>query len=287
MCVTGLDGRAFTIPPMSAEAQTKLDEAVEVASQKLAADSSEENFIWLGRREAYRYHYREAIDVFTRGIAKYPNSYKLFRQRGHRYITLREFDKAVADLQQAAALMPEAPLETEPDGQPNQRNIPLSSTQFNVWYHLGLAHYLRGDLESALRAYLQCREVSINDDLLCATDDWLYMTLRRLGLSAEAQRVLDEIKPEMSLIENQSYHRRLLFYKGLLPADSLLLVSGHDEDRDLALATQGYGVGNWYLYTGDSLRASTVFKQVTSGNYFSAFGFIAAETELARLTRLR
>ena len=38
---------------------------------------------------------------------------------------------------------PQDTLETEPDGIPNKLNMPLSSTQFNVWYDLALAHYLK------------------------------------------------------------------------------------------------------------------------------------------------
>jgi tetratricopeptide (TPR) repeat protein len=198
---------------------------------------------------------------------------------------MREFSKAVADLQKAAALMPGVPLEIEPDGQPNRLNIPLSSTQFNVWYHLGLAHYLKGDFENAAMAYNQCMQVSNNDDLVCATADWMYMTLRRLGQDEEAKKILDRIHEEMNIIENDSYYLRLQMYKGLLPPNDLLKVSAENEDVDLALATQGYGVGNWYLCQGDTVRAVEIFKQVSSGKHFSSFGFIAAEAELARLKR--
>src|SRR5690606_7310430 len=153
-----------------------------------------------------------------------------FRHRGHRYITLRQFNKALADFQQAAALMPSAP-EIEPDGQPNKLNIPLSTTQFNVWYHLGLAHYFRRDLERASKAYAECMKVSDNDDLICATTDWLYMTYRKIGMKDEAQKILDRIPADsMNIIENDSYYLRLKMYKGLLPPDDLLKVSAENED---------------------------------------------------------
>ncbi len=223
-----------------------------------------------------------AIEIFSEGIKKYPDSYKLYRHRGHRYITLRDFSRAVADLQQAAALMPAQPLEIEPDGQPNKLNIPLSTTQFNVWYHLGLAHYLRGDFENAAMAYKKCMEVSNNDDLICATADWLYMTCQKMKLEEDASKVLELIHDDMKIIENDSYYLRLQMYKGLLPADDLLKVSASNEDVDLALATQGYGVGNRYLTQGDTVRAEEIFKQVVGGKHFSAFGFIAAEVELTR-----
>lgn len=281
--LTGLDGKQYFEPQRSAASQAKLDSNLNVARKNFEADPSEDNYVWLGRREGYLYHYTEAIKILTEGLEKYPNSYKLFRHRGHRYISIREFGKAVADLQMAASLMPRQPLEIEPDGQPNKQNIPLSSVQFNVWYHLALAHYLLGDFESAEKAYIQCLDVSVNDDLLCATADWLYMTYRRMNKPAEAGKVLELITENMEIIENDSYSLRLQMYKGMIPADDLLKVSGENADVDLALATQGYGVGNWYLYNGDTTRSFEIFKQVTSGKHFAAFGFIAAEADLQRI----
>lgn len=281
--LTGLDGKLYFEPERSAAAQVRLDSNLTAARKNFEADASEENYIWLGRRQAYLYRYNEAIKTFTEGLERYPNSYKLYRHRGHRYITVRNFDKAIADLQMAASLMPRQPLEIEPDGQPNRLNKPLSNTQFNVWYHLGLAHYLKGDFESAEKAYLQCLDASDNDDLITATADWLYMTYRRMNKPEEARKVLTLIKEDMNIIENDSYYLRLQMYKGMIPPDDLLKASSQNEDVDLALATQGYGVGNWYLCEGDTARAVEIFKQVTSGKHFAAFGFIAAEADLQRL----
>ena len=59
------------------------------------------------------------------------------------------------------------------------------------------------------------------------------------------------------------------------------------DQAELAMATQGYGVGNWFLYNGDTTQAESVFRQVVSGKYFGAFGFIAAEAELARWSSLK
>lgn len=283
--VVGLDGRVFSLPELSEKTRNKLDSNLSIAEKRFEENPTEENYIWLGRRQAYLSEYSRAINTFSEGIAKFPQSYKLFRHRGHRYITMRQFDHALADFQQAASMLPGA-LEIEPDGQPNKLNVPLSTTQFNVWYHLGLAHYLKGDYTSASKAYEECFKVSNNDDLVCATADWLYMTYQKLGMKADADKVLSRISADtMNIIENDSYYLRLKMYKGLLLPEELLKVSAENADVDLALATQGYGVGNYYLSQGDTTRAVEIFKQVVSGKNYAAFGFIAAEVELERLKR--
>jgi tetratricopeptide (TPR) repeat protein len=284
LSVTGLDGSVYYEPELSEKEKQKLDSALQVAQKNFEADPSEANYIWLGRRLAYLSRYEEAVKVFTEGLQKYPDSYRLLRHRGHRYITLRQFDKAIADLQMAASLM-RYPLEIEPDGQPNKLNIPLSTVQFNIWYHLGLAHYLKGDLESAEKAYIQCLEISDNDDLLIATADWLYMTYCRMKKWDEAAKVLELIHDNMKVVENDAYYKRLKMYKGLLKPEEVLAVQGQAADAALAMATQGYGVGNYYLCQGDTAKAVDIFKQVKNGKHFAAFGFIAAEADLMRLAR--
>jgi hypothetical protein len=71
-------------------------------------------------------------------------------------------------------------------------------------------------------------------------------------------------------------------YRGLIqPQD--LLASGPDQDEELNLATYGYALGNWYQMKGQSKVAEDYYRRVIAGTYWSAFGYIAAETELARL----
>lgn len=108
------------------------------------------------------------------------------------------------------------------------------------------------------------------------------MTLRRLGRSAEAAVLLENIKPDMEIIENTAYHRRLLMYKGLLQPEDLLKT---DNASELDVATYGYGVGNWHLYNGNREKAVEVFERVIAGPYWPAFGFVAAEVELARMRK--
>jgi len=263
---------------LPAETKAKLEENLEKARADYERDpKSAETIIWLGRRLAYLHRYREAMEVFSKGLELHPQDPRLYRHRGHRNITLRQFEKAVADFDQAAALVRSRPDEVEPSGTGGRP----STFQFNIWYHKGLAHYLLGDFEKARAAYLECMEVSKSDnESLVATSDWLYMTYRRLGRTEEAGRLLDPIEEDMGIKDNASYHRRLLMYRGKLAPESLLDAEKAD---DLVIATEGYGVGNWYLYNREVEKAREVFTRVIRGKYWPAFGYIAAEADLKRL----
>lgn len=276
-----LFGKPLYRVELPAQTKTQLDSNYAIAKANYNRDpNNADHIIWLGRRAAYLGRYREAIDLFTEGIKKFPDDPRMYRHRGHRYITVREFDKAIADLEKATFLIRNRPDEIEPDGQPNRFNIPTSTLNSNIWYHLGLAYYLKGDFANALRSYQECMKYSTNPDMLCATSDWLYMTLRRLGKTEEAKNVLQPISNKMNILENHAYHRRLLMYKGEIAVDSLLNTANAS---DLDIATQGYGVGNWYLYNGQPQKAKEIFEKVLARNMWAAFGYIAAEADLKRM----
>jgi tetratricopeptide (TPR) repeat protein len=264
-------------PPRAARERLERELAVARADFE-ASPHDADAVIWLARRLGYLAHYREAIEVLTDGIARHPDDARLYRHRGHRYITTRQLDRAIADLETAARLVEGRPDEIEPDGAPNAYGIPVSTLHSNIWYHLALAHYLRHDFESALPAWREAVARSTTDDMLVAGSDWLYMTLRRLGRTDEAAEVLDGITAGMRILENDAYHRRLLMYKGLLSPETLMSV---ESDDPVQLATYGYGVANWHLYNGDATLARDLFRRIVEGPNWAAFGYIAAEAELA------
>jgi len=279
---TSLLGKPLVAAAQPPQTRQKLEADLASASAVLQKKPDDADAtIWMGRRLAYLGRYRDAIGVFTGGILKHPADARMYRHRGHRYISVRELDKAVADLSKAAGLVMGRPDEVEPDGQPNARNIPTSTLNTNVFYHLGLAHYLRGEFEPALNAYRECARLSKNPDMLVATSHWLYMTLRRLDRPGEARQVLEPLTPDMEIIENRSYHRLLMLYKGLEKVDPL---AASLKDGSLDAVTIGYGIGNWHLYNGRRDQATSTFRQIveTHANQWPAFGYIAAEAELAR-----
>jgi tetratricopeptide (TPR) repeat protein len=275
-----LFGEPLVPPPLSPEVQA--DREAKLAAARAAAEAHPDDVdarIWLGRRTAYLGRYREAVEIYTRALAEHPDEPRLLRHRGHRYLTLRRFDLAAADLEKAARLVDGRPDEVEPDGLPNARNLPVSTLQTNIWYHLGLAHYFTGDLEEAARAFREGLKVSQNPDMQVSTTHWLYMTLRRLGRVGEADETLAPIRTNMDIVENRAYHLLTLMYKGEIPPDSILTLAGQDLDPP----TLGYGVGDWHLYNGRRDEAVKAFRDVLAGREWTAFGYIAAEADLKRL----
>jgi tetratricopeptide (TPR) repeat protein len=281
---TSLLGRPLISPEPPAERKAAMEKDLEAARAEFEKNPANvDAAIWLGRRTAYLGRYREAIRIYSDAIAKQSSDARLYRHRGHRYITVREFDNAIADLSKAAALVKGTPDEVEPDGQPNAKNIPTSTLQTNIYYHLGLAHYLKGDFQAAADAYQRCMELSKNADMQVATAHWQYMTLRRLKRNAEAEKVLARVTKDMSVIENASYHKLLLMYRGEIDADALLEQS---KKESLDAVTIGYGVANWHLYNGRTDRAKQILGEIVKQyeqTQWAGFGYIASEADFARL----
>lgn len=281
----GLDGTLYYAPEEAPDVSRSKDSLLSVARADWEADTSQvAHLIWYGRRMAYLGRYQEAIEIFSEGIERFPQSPELYRHRGHRYITVRQFGKAIRDFEQAAVLAEGLPVTIEPDGIPNKLNIPLSNLQFNIYYHWALAHYLKGEFEKAALQFETCQLYANNPDLIVAVIDWLYMTYRRLGRQQDADNLLNLVDEDMVIIENDAYFKRLLFYKGKLQASDLLNLDPDMgvSDKLLSMVTQGYGVGNYYLYEGDTTRARAIFEDMMETGYWAAFGFIAAEAELNR-----
>jgi tetratricopeptide (TPR) repeat protein len=237
-----------------------------------------DNIIWLGRRIAYTGDYRGAIEVFSEGVRKHPDDPRFYRHRGHRYISIRELDRAIADFERAVTLIEGTEDEVEPDGAPNPAGIPVSTLHSNIWYHLGLAYYLKGDLDNALRIYEISTPQSPNDDMRVANTHWHYMTLRLLGRDEDARAVLGPIHQDMNVIESMPYHQLCLLYKGESESGTVMganiTAAGGDSAR--------YGIANWHFYNGRRDEAKAGFEEMIDKSGWASFGRIAAESDLAR-----
>ena len=279
-----LQGDTLRVLPLAAATRARYEQQLAEARVDLARRPNEPDaLIWVGRRLGYLGRFNEAIEVFSEGFRQFPGDARFLRHRGHRYISTRQLDRAVADLELASSLTEGKPDEIEPDGQPNARNQPIGTLHSNIAYHLGLAYYLQARYDRALQVYERELRQATNDDRRASVGHWMYMTLRRLGRDADAAALVRSFRAGMDVVENQTYLRLLLMYKGELPPDSLL--ASNASEMSVTDATAAYGVGNWHLANGDRAAAERIFRRIIAGGQWGAFGYIAAEADLARMAR--
>lgn len=228
------------------------------AAAALAADPrNAARYIDLGVAQSAVRQFREAIRTFTRGLAIAPNDAMLYRWRGHRYLSVRELDLALADL---------------------TRGFALDSANYGILYHLGVTRYALGDFGGAADAFARAQRRAPNAGELAGATDWLWMALSRAGRGAEARAMLDR-RPD-SLPVNNAYAQRLRLYRGLIPPDSVFSAA---DTADVQVATLSYGLGDWFLVRGDTTRSREWFERAIRSGGWPAFGFIVAERELRRL----
>ena len=228
------------------------------AQAALAADSTNVDLlIRLGIAQSGARQFREAIQTFSRGLARAPENAMLYRWRGHRYLSVRELDRAEADF---------------------ARGLALDSANYGIWYHLGVVRFVRGDFDGAATAFARAQPRAPDAGELAGATDWLWMSLARAGRQAEGDAML-RTRPD-SLPTTNAYRQRLRLYRGEIGPDSVLTPA---DTADVAVATLSYGVGNWYLVRGDTTQARRWFERAVASGGWPAFGFIAAEAELRRL----
>ncbi len=236
-------------------------EAITQAKAALAAEPrSVARFIDLGVAQSGARQFREAIATFTRGLEIEPNNALLLRWRGHRNLSVREFDQAFADLTRASGI----------DG-----------SIYGIWYHLGIVQYVRGEFSAAAASFQRAQPIAPDPGELAGSTDWLWMSLNRAGRGAEAKAMLDR-RPESRLgpIAN-AYTRRLQLYRGEVGPDAVITPADTD---DVQVATLAYGLGNWHLIRGDRTQARAWFERsIGSSAGWPGFGFILSEVELQRI----
>jgi tetratricopeptide (TPR) repeat protein len=236
------------------------------ARKALAAEPKNVDLVLkLSHAQASRRQYKEAVATDTTGIGFAPGNADLYLERGHRLLGLREFKAAKSDLAKAAELNPKL---------------------LDAHYHLGMAHYMLGEFAEAAVGFDKARALAVSDDSLIDCTAWLYVSLRRAGKEQEAAQALARITPTVKATESHLvfYLKLLRFYQGKTTAEAILPAKPAvgDVEGELSFDTVSYGVGNWYLYHHDFLKALGLFREVVKGEAWNSWGFIGSELELVR-----
>jgi tetratricopeptide (TPR) repeat protein len=251
-----------------AEADAQLSEAPDDVELLIAAGRVRRNF----------WQYRDAMDLYSRAIEVAPDDWRPWRFRGHRHISVREFDRAIADLEKARELAP---------------------FNWDVAYHLGLAYFLAGRFTDASDEYLRCLGMADDPEAISAQDEgfrscsqnrgdpdsriamteWAVRAAKRVGRDEVVRELLSTVEPGLEIGENLPYYHDLLFYRGDMSAEELFA-----PDAPYRRETVGYGVANWWIATGDTARAVTLLEELVEDPWWPGFGRISAEAELFRLT---
>jgi tetratricopeptide (TPR) repeat protein len=266
-----LIGTELRDPDWSPATRAALEKDLLIARKVMEiAPEREDSWIWLGRRLAYLNRFDEAIEVFTAGLEKFPDSYKLLRFRARKLARSRQFERAIADYRRGAALMEGIEDSYEPDGILNARNQFLGSYRGNMHYYLGQTLWAVGDYAGTLRGMERSigEPLVQNPDHVVATTYWRYLALRKLGRSKEAAELVRKLPPDLKLLENEAYYDGARFMQGSL--DRQTLMARGDAIRLFAVAMDHH-------FRGEQGEAERLWIDIITN---TPQGFWPAETEL-------
>jgi len=256
-------------------------EAIAAADAALRADPGNvELLIEAGRVRRNAWQYRQEMSFYTRAMELDADDWRPWRFRGHRFLSVREFDAGIRDLERARELAPR---------------------DWDVAYHLGLAYFLAGRFGEAADEYLRCFALAEGGDAEVAGDlpgsrsctanatdpesqvammEWTVRSLLRAGRAEEAERLFMSLPADLEVGTNVAYHHNLLLYRGEKTEEELLDIR---PDGPYRLETVGFGIANRRLAQGDAAGAEALLRELAADPWWPGFGRIAAEVEVARL----
>jgi len=258
--------------PVDAQRITELETAI--AALQASDSLTEDEYIELGRLYISANRFRDAIRVYTRGLEAYPESFKLRRHRGHRYLNVRELEPAIADLEAAITLIGDEHadvLEYDENGEPT------GTYEHWTYYHIGLYHYLNQDWTAAAEAYEQSVATATTNQALVGASDWLYNAYQKAGLANEAAAVIATIPADLDTNQDHPYFKRMLVYKGEAAVAEVLDVDKPIEEWTGADITVGYGVANWYAFNGNPQTAEQIHRTILQTPYWNAWAWVTTD----------
>ena len=223
-----------------------------------------------------------ALEIFEKGTQNCPESHELYWYKTLAKTTMRDLEGAIADAERAVALIkgkPDHGFDMRVFMYPDPHRYYPSTIHYMIWYHLGMAYYLNGDLEKAKQAYLECGNFIYGNDSLVSRSCWFYPVLRELGEHDEAAALMADIDDDIKIIADLPYGEQSLLFKGALSVEDVQ--AKVDDDGKLNIIHE-YAIGYWHYTRGDLDKAKMFFERVCAGE-IGAYVQIAAEAKLKGL----
>lgn len=224
--------------------QDKIDDI----EKSISADSANKNV------------YEKAIRIYSGMLVKDPKNSMLYRNRGHRYLSLGNYEQAAADLTIGTML--------EPDYWKN-------------WHYLGMISYLVGNYEKALEYYDEALKVSgLYSKFSSPIINWKYLALRKLGRDDEALKTLESFPLDLEncLI---GYKEFILMNRGIIHRADIERKCMTDRPIIEAAGYQ-YAIAMNYYYEGDTVKAKKLLKSLCEkeNDIWFSFGYMAAMSDI-------
>jgi tetratricopeptide (TPR) repeat protein len=271
-----LSGKPLYANPVDQKSLSKSDSFV--VSIRSKNNLLEDDFIEIGKQLVATARYKEAVENYTVGLKKFPDSFKLLRLRGHRYLTLRKLDLVVKDLLRARELIKSQPDSWEFDAEGKKTD----TYQHQIEYHLGVYYFLKEEYKQAVKAFEKSlKEAHVGNEIV-GTSDWLYNSYQRNGQKKEAQELLVTITPDFNADHEQAYFRRIMLYKGAIKSTELVDETTPPEKLTIQDVTKLYGLANWYAFQGDKAKAKELYAKIIQSSSWPAFAYLASEVELMK-----
>lgn len=211
----------------------------------------------LGDRSSYDI----AINDYSKLLICEPFNSMLYRNRGHRYLSISEFDKAVADLIMSTRLFPD---------------------YWKNWNYIGMIYYFKGEYEKSILYYNRAMlETGVDSPFYVAMVNWKYLALMKLGRNSEANDLINGFNAPKKTLDN--YRDLVYLYRGTLSVEEIEKKLKEDIN-EIYKSTYCFGLGMYYYFNGHKEKSVNLFKDfINSSDVWFALGYMGVQAELKRI----
>ncbi len=205
---------------------------------------------------------REAAEAYSMGLTYNPFDSLLYRHRGHTCLNIGRYIEGAADLEMSVRIDP---------------------TNWDSWYHLGLAYYLLEDYVRSKKAFQRCLEYTYTEDKYVAVVGWYWIALKHLGKDEAAAASVACVTNDSDVGDNKCYWYRTMVYNGSLAPETAIDMVRMQDDHMFGASI--YGIACYYEFSGEMEKSRTLLEEIVSRREDTWCGFAkhAARLHLNRL----